>query len=838
MLGVNPDTYVLSAQAKGYATIVQRDVRVLAGAEQRVVLRLETPLATIGGVRAQSPAFIVGATNDAFALSGAAALAQFPISSSSGLSTYLQGTVQGAIAVVPGVDSDPFGNAILRGGRVSDAVFEYNSIPIPQGLIAEPGGNIDGAQLPTTGVASTSVVLAGYTNEGDNALGGVVNQIAAIGTYPGEATVEIADGIGTQFQFAGLNYRGATADLKWRYALAATAGNAYLPYGDGVTFYPAEAATFGLSLQSRGQFSIESNVHYQLTPKDDISALVLFGEAQYNQYDSPYAGETNLGMPVNYASGVRGNFNVVLAAWQHTGARIFSRLQLYESQTGSSAGGPFWDENGFPDGTISLSETSYQRQYGVNLDNNAIYGAHHVLFGAEYRTNTANLDQVVPSANEYISSNPTVQSALLYAGDTWSVSDRLQVMGAARYTNANFLPSSGTAYSTGAIDPHAGVSYRLGTFYALRANYDHITVAPAPLEADRTDSANVDQNGNPAPFVQLSPETANDFTYAFEGGGKTRFRLTYYAKNEQNLIDVLPFNFRSAISAGLNPNGLGVPTNVGSLLAHGIELNVQSGGFSFNANAVRAFSSSASQYAFNNLNAPAVAAGHLFPVSYLPDFTAELSYEFTAAQRRVRITPSLAYSTGYPCGNGKSVFVFDPVTGKPVQVANDNYVNPGANYYFLADPSQPFNATTNPYVGNLGTPEGNDPNTLRSTPQINVNLHIEGDITPRLSVIFDVANLFGNSAATAYQNNPYLIGPPGYKGGNPVYASCYGQILTGTVPCASGLPPGTTPYQLGNGVPTNDGVTQSVPWSYGTTGYVPQSYPLARTFQLRLRYRL
>ena len=78
----------------------------------------------------------------------------------------------------------------------------------------------------------------------------------------------------------------------------------------------------------------------------------------------------------------------------------------------------------------------------------------------------------------------------------------------------------------------------------MRANFDHITVAPAPLEVDRVDSTNADQNGNLAPFVPLGPETANDFTYSFEGGGRTQFRLTYYQKFEKNLIDVLPFNFR------------------------------------------------------------------------------------------------------------------------------------------------------------------------------------------------------------------------------------------------------------------------------------------------------
>jgi len=242
---------------------------------------------------------------------------------------------------------------------------------------------------------------------------------------------------------------------------------------------------------------------------------------------------------------------------------------------------------------------------------------------------------------------------------------------------------------------------------------------------------------------------------------------------------------------------------------------------------VRAYSSSASQFAFNDLNAPAVAAGHLFPVSYVPDFTTELSYGFNLAHRRLRITPSLSYDTGYPYGNGKKIFILSPTMNKPIQVPNDNFYNPGFNYYFLRDPSMPFNAVTNPYIGNLGTNEGNDPNTLRTPPQILVNLHVEGDLGPRLTAVLDVANLLGNYSPTADQGNPYLIGPPGYAGGNPLYAIAY--------QAAAGF---SQPYTLGNGVPTNDGVTAAVPWSYGRGAYIPQSYPLGRSFQFRLRYRM
>ena len=841
-LGLAPDTYTISVDVEGFES-TSLHATILAGQTERVTLHVTKLLKQIGNVRAASSAFTVGSTSDTFTVSGDAARALAPPVSSSGLANYTAGTVQGAIASVPGVDLDSFANAILRGGKVDDTVFDFDSVPLPQGLIAEPGGNVAGAQLPTTGIASTSVTLAGYQTQGDNSLGGVIDQIPAIGTFPTKATVEFGDGIGTQYQLANLQLRSASPDLRVRYALAATAASEYFSYGDGHTFYPSEAATYGVALQNRGQVSVTSNVHVRVGTRDDVSFLGLVGEANYDQYDTPYAGETygaldgamttfpgetDPNAQVNTPSRVRGTYDVAKLQWTHAGARSLSRVQLYQSQFGSQAGGPFWDENGFPDGAISLSSSQGGREEGLGYDGDLLASAiQHVRVGAEYRINNSFLDQVVPTADEYVHSNPTLFSYLAYLGDTYSASHRLDLTGTARLTGTHIVPSFGAKYDVSALDPHFAAAYRVGDRYALRATFDHTTVAPKPLEADRTDSTNVDAGGNPAPFVPLAPERANDFTYSFEGGGKTQFRATYFEKYENNRIDVLPFNFRAAVASGLNPSGVGVPTNVGALRAHGVEMYVKSAGLTFSANLIRGFSSSASQFAYNDLNAPAIAAGHLFPLGYVPDFSSTLSYEYTLPGHRVRITPSASFHTGFPYGNGRMVYTFDPVTNKPIQVPNDNYVNPGANYYFLRDPAMPFDATTNPYIGNLGTPEGDDPNSLRSAAQIIANLHVEGDLTPRLTAIVDVVNILGNFQPNAYQLNPYLIGPPGYKGGNPLYAAAYRNV--------AGF---SQPYTLGNGVPTNDGQTAVVPWSYGTGGYVPQGYPLGRTVQIHLKYQM
>jgi hypothetical protein len=104
---------------------------------------------------------------------------------------------------------------------------------------------------------------------------------------------------------------------------------------------------------------------------------------------------------------------------------------------------------------------------------------------------------------------------------------------------------------------------------------------------------------------------------------------------------------------------------------------------------------------------------------------------------------------------------------------------------------------------------------------------VEGDLSPRLTAMLDVVNLFATATPTQLQGNPYLIGPAGYSGGNVLYEKAYGAQY-----CKKCL------YTLGNGVPTNDGQSPAVPWQYGLGEYVPEAYPMARTALIRLRFRL
>ena len=689
-------------------------------------------------------AFAIGSTSDVFTVQGQQAQAGTPQASSSGLANYSRDSIQGAISNVPGIQQDSFANVIVRGGKVQDTVYDYDSVPVPQGLIAEPGGNIVGAQLGTAGVGSETVTLGGYTDVSQNALGGVVNEVPLTGTYPGTETLEVANGIGAQLGEMKFTAQEATPDLRWRYALSATSGSEYFAYGDGHTFYPAESGTYGLGFQTRAQYAIAGNVHFAATSIDDLSAVFLTGAAAYQQYDSPYEGlqwstfnsptatfpgePANPNQQVDTPSIARGTYSVEKLQWVHDWPHSLGRLQLFQSQIAAVANGPEWDDLSFPDGVISLYSTQNQREDGIGYDfEDQANDKTDFRAGAQYDVNTSSIYQIVPTVPQIVTAAPRLNQYLVYMSDTWSVTPNFSAMGSLRYVGQRAQTSDNppVIYGDGALDPHLALAYTFAGLNGLRATFDHNSVPPLPLEVQRGGGAN-----GAVPSFPLAPETSDDYAFSYERGGRTQVRLTYFIELEQNVIDVLPTNYRNALNAGENPNAIGVPTNAGQLRSHGLEFWVHNGGFTLNANYNHTLSSSIYQFAFNDLNTPAILAGHLFPANYIPNFTATASYEFDFLRHRLRVTPLLSYESGYPYGNG--TMVWEIVNGKPVEVPNDNFVNPGYNYYFLKNPARPYNATTNPYIANLGTNEGTDPNTLRTTPQTLASLHVEEDLSPRV----------------------------------------------------------------------------------------------------------
>ncbi|HEY4442102.1 MAG TPA: carboxypeptidase-like regulatory domain-containing protein, partial [Candidatus Elarobacter sp.] len=373
---VDPDVYAVEVTKDGFATWRLAGVVANPGTTVRLTVTLAPQLQTIGSTAATIPrAFNAGAPQDTFTVSGTEARGPLG-AASSGLAEYTRGTVQSVVARVPGVQQDAFANVVIRGGKVDDTVFGYDGVPVPQAIIAEPGGNVIGAQLPTTGLGFTRVTTGGFSTGADDALGGIVDEIPQIGVYPARTTLTTGLGLLAPGRNVEINRLWATPSLRQRYAIDAQIGSQAIRYGDGTSFYPAEAATYGLALADRATWSVAGNAHLRSGARDDVETLALAGEATYDQYGTPFGGQTygafdgaqtafpgepSSGAPVLTPTRIRGTYAIEKIEDLRTYDQSYARLRLYRSQYGAQTNAPFFDDLSFPNGVISYAG----RQSGV-----------------------------------------------------------------------------------------------------------------------------------------------------------------------------------------------------------------------------------------------------------------------------------------------------------------------------------------------------------------------------------------------------------------------------------------------------------------------------------------
>jgi hypothetical protein len=845
---VPPDTYTISVHVDGFESTTQAGITVTS--ETPVSTNFELAprqLTTIGGARAvarSGTAF--GQAVDSFTVNGQQAQGE-RTGTGSGLGSYTQGTVLGAVSNIPGIVQDQFSDLVARGSKVTDSVFEYDGVPFPQEIIANPGGTTFGPQLSTIGIGSTFVTQAGFGSGGNNALGAIVNQVPISGSYPGSTHIDVEAGLGSgenAFEFTRTGANGPNGRL--RYAIAARTENEGLALGPadgGPTGYLTTAAGgYALDFTHQATNALMANVHYRIGDHGDLEVLGLYGSANFLQYGSPgsglYYGNTDglfTGLPntspyqLSGPSTDGGNYSLQKVQYSYSAPESSWNIRLSRGQNYGFSNQNNGSDLQFPLGFNSLLANQYNQIDALELNAIASGSSNHLLeYGSSLQSASENETQTIPLLDDVTTVQARSNSIVTWLSDTFSVSDRLQLFGSLRLTDADEIARAGH-YEINALDPHLGASYRIGT-YAVGANYDHISQLPQLSSIDRIDTI-----VGTLPFTPLGPERGNHYTFSISGNGATRFRVTYFAKLENNRLDVIPASLavQNTQSSGASASAIGLTENLGDFQAHGIDVQVEHGPLALTATYARTVGIDSQQYATTQVNPAAVAAGLLFPANYAPDLNATLSYRFHVG--RTTITPQLSYESGYPYGVGTKTVVAGP-NGQPMTVNNDNFYNPGASYYFLRDPALPFNAVTNPYIANLGTPEGSSPGTLRSNPRTFVGLHIEHQFTSRLTLHVDVTNLLNFQGPIENLNNPYAIGPPGYTGGNPLYAAYYSKLFSQLIGQYRGLP-----YILGNGIPTVDGYHPefSDPGeNYGTGPYVGASFPYRRQVVIGLSYAL
>jgi len=273
-------------------------------------------------------------------------------------------------------------------------------------------------------------------------------------------------------------------------------------------------------------------------------------------------------------------------------------------------------------------------------------------------------------------------------------------------------------------------------------------------------------------YTPVLPQTAVnlDFSYEHDFGHGVELRLTpYYRKGTNYVVGSQQLLF--LLPSGTPIYGPARFTNAGVNENTGIELALQrSARYGLSGLLSATYDNTLANYDgdFNpTVNSAALAAGHLFHITYVAPLTGTLNLAYDAPTGWHAST-TVSFESGYRYGVGKKTFVFDP-SGKPVQVLNtDLAVTPSQAYYFT-DPTNPGTMFAPNITASRGTPEGSDPGTLFTPATALVNLTLAHDLGSgpnNFQVGVRATNIFGDYTPTAIPPNLYYV-PQGIGGYGP-----------------------------------------------------------------------
>jgi hypothetical protein len=264
------------------------------------------------------------------------------------------------------------------------------------------------------------------------------------------------------------------------------------------------------------------------------------------------------------------------------------------------------------------------------------------------------------------------------------------------------------------------------------------------------------------PYTPVRPQRAINYDASWEhdfGGGKELRITPYYRKGTDYVVSSSSFLFNNSVT-GLPVFGptheynAGINENTGVELA--FDVHRQSGlTGSLSATYDNTFANYDSDF-FPSVNNAAVAANHFFHVSYVAPITATANLVYDSPSG-LHVSMTVPYESGYRYGVGKMVYIYETLaSGKtvPVQVLNTDVNNPNGSSeaYYYTDPTGSF------IVGSRGTPEGNDPGTLKGPGLATVDMTISqifGKSDRQYEVGLRGENLLGNYTGDVPINNPF-----------------------------------------------------------------------------------
>ncbi len=487
LLGVTPDTYALSVEHRDYQSAVRPENTVLPGETTVVAFRLASTLHTIGQVRAVTSAFGVGMPADTFTVSGTRRAGARADDVQRGARELHRRDRAGRDRrrarhrPRPVRERDPARRKDQRRG----VRLRLRADAAGTDRRARRERHRRAAAHDRHRVDDRHARPATQARERQRARGRRRTRSPPIGTYPAphDARARRRHRRGSS---TSPTFETARRDAGSALALRAREHGRRTRSSRTATAVVLSQRSGDVRARAAGPRPVLDREQRALsrTPKDDLSVLALVGQANVRSVRLPVSGRDRRrvrrtdanGNVVPYPGIANQNAAVTFASRDSRDVRHpQSRVVAYRARTRSRA--------------CSSTSRSTRRGRRPVLGRERLSGRRRSRSSQRQGGRETGLDydgdgrlRRAPSALRRASTGSTRRSSIRSSRPPTNSSprvrrstrtsptsatrgastNRLELMGSARRRDAHFKPSDGSAYDVGALDPHAGVTYRLG----------------------------------------------------------------------------------------------------------------------------------------------------------------------------------------------------------------------------------------------------------------------------------------------------------------------------------------------------------------------------------------
>ena len=344
LVGLPPDTYVLTFSKPGYA--VQSRAGVTVTQDQTVALNvtLSPQPKSLGTIAVRATTSLIQATQTAskYTVTGTQA---------DRLNGVPQQIFEGAvIGSLPGVFFDNVGGILIRGGALNEVGYQLDGVENTEPVTGQFINS-----LALNGVSRLVVSTGGYDVSNGNTNAGIVNVVAKRGSYPGfgelTATVNAPN-----FQHAfSIEYGGATPDNRFSYYYSFRGLRQTLTAGAPGSFYPIDQG--GVQDTSGNDDLLNLYYHFGKNNSNEIQYFADIGNNLFNlNYGvnpaiTPYASNNNINRLITGAGLFPGG---------PAGFGVVDAVLPFPGQAGLREMTGFWDHE---DENHTIQKINVRRQF-------------------------------------------------------------------------------------------------------------------------------------------------------------------------------------------------------------------------------------------------------------------------------------------------------------------------------------------------------------------------------------------------------------------------------------------------------------------------------------------